>query len=504
MLRKLRVILAVVSILATTLLFLDFTGLAQQWWGWIVKIQFVPAFLSLNVVAVILLLLLTLLLGRVYCSVICPLGVLQDIVTHMRGWVGKKKNRKNRFKYSAPKTWLRIGVLSLFVVMIILGMCNIIGTTIASFIEPYSIYGRIASSLFAPIYDAGNNLIADAVADTECYLFYNVDTYNSIPLIIISSVSLLVIGTISWVGGRTYCNTICPVGTILGLVSRYSLFKPVIDTSKCNGCTKCARNCKASCIDAKNHSIDYSRCVVCMNCIDNCSTGAIKYRLVKKIDSKASESSSEKVDENRRNFMVVGATLAATAAIRAADKTTDGGLAPIIQKEKPQRKTRIVPPGAISLSHLQRHCTGCQLCISACPNGVLLPSTDLTTLMQPVVGYENGYCRPECVRCADACPVGAFHKITVEEKSAIQVGRAIVNLETCVVAAKGRSCGNCADKCPVGAIQMVARDPNDEKSHYMPVVNESKCIGCGACEYYCPVRPISAIYVNGNEVHRSV
>ena len=81
---------------------------------------------------------------------------------------------------------------------------------------------------------------------------------------------------------------------------------------------------------------------------------------------------------------------------------------------------------------------------------------------------------------------------------------AIINLETCVVAAKGRSCGNCADKCPVGAIQMVACDPNDEKSHYMPVVNESKCIGCGACEYYCPVRPISAIYVNGNEVHRSV
>ena len=116
---------------------------------------------------------------------------------------------------------MRIGVLSLFVVMIILGLCNIIGTTIASFIEPYSIYGRIASSLFAPIYDAGNNLIADAVADTECYLFYNVDTYNSIPLIIISSVSLLVIGAISWVGGRTYCNTICPVGTILGLVSRY-------------------------------------------------------------------------------------------------------------------------------------------------------------------------------------------------------------------------------------------------------------------------------------------
>lgn len=503
MYRKLRILLAVVSIIAVTLLFLDFTGIAQQWWGWLAKIQLVPAFLSLNIVAIVTLLMLTLIFGRVYCSVICPLGILQDVVTHIRGWIGKKKSRKNRFRYSNPMTWLRWSIMFLFLGLIILGLCNIIGTTIVSIIEPYSAYGRIASSLFAPIYDAGNNLLADSVAATDCYLFYSVDTYNSIPIIIIASVTFLVIGIVAWIGGRAYCNTICPVGTILGLFSRYSLLKPVIDTSKCNGCTKCARNCKASCIDAKNHTIDYSRCVVCMNCIDNCATGAIKYRRAKNVLKKI-ESKSEVVDDNRRNFIVVGATLVAAATVKAADKTTDGGLAPIIEKEKPQRKTRIVPAGAVSLSHLQRHCTGCQLCISACPNEVLRPSTDLTTLMQPVVGYEKGYCRPECVRCSDACPVGAFHKISVEEKSAIQVGRAIVNLDACVVASKGRRCGNCADKCPSGAIQMVPQDPNDEKSHYMPVVNESKCIGCGACEYYCPVRPLSAIYVNGNQVHRSV
>ena len=502
MFKKLRVILALLSFIAVTLLFLDFTGVAQQWWGWIAKIQLVPAFLALNIVAIVLLLLLTIILGRAYCSVICPLGILQDIVIHVRGWFGKKSKRKNRFKYSKPKTWLRLSMLTIFVVMIILGLCNVIGTTIASFIEPYSAYGRIASSLFAPIYDASNNVIADALVDTECYWFYHVEAFQYLPLTIIAVVTLLAIGIMAWLGGRAYCNTICPVGTILGYVSRYSLFKPIIDTSKCNGCTKCAKNCKSSCIDARNHEIDYSRCVMCMNCVENCSTGAIKIQ--RRLSRKENVEEESGANDSRRNFIITGIALATASAAKASDKVTDGGLAKIVDKEKPQRKTRIVPPGAVSLSHLQRHCTGCQLCISSCPNDVLRPSTELSTFMQPVVGYEKGYCRPECVKCSDACPVGAFHKITVEEKSAIQIGRAVVNLNTCVATSSGQKCGNCADKCPTGAIKMVPRDSNNENSHYMPVVNESKCIGCGACEYYCPVRPISAIYVNGNEKHRNI
>ena len=379
MFKKLRVFLALLSFIAVTMLFLDFTGVAQQWWGWIAKMQFVPAFLALNIVAIVFLLLLTIILGRAYCSVICPLGILQDIVIHVRGWFGKKSKRKNRFKYSKPKTWLRLSMLTIFVVMIILGLCNVIGTTIASFIEPYSAYGRIASSLFAPIYDASNNVIADALVDTECYWFYHVETFQYLPLTIIAVVTLLVIGVVAWVGGRAYCNTICPVGTILGYVSRYSLFKPIIDTSKCNGCTKCAKNCKSSCIDARNHEIDYSRCVMCMNCVENCSTGAIKIQ--RRLSRKENVEEESGANDSRRNFIITGIALAAASAAKASDKVTDGGLAKIVDKEKPQRKTRIVPPGAVSLSHLQRHCTGCQLCISSCPNDVLRPSTELSTFM---------------------------------------------------------------------------------------------------------------------------
>ena len=504
MLRKVRVILAIVSLLAITLLFLDFTGLAQQWWGWIAKVQFVPAFLSLNVIAIILLLLLTFVFGRVYCSVICPLGILQDVVTHIRGLVGKKKSRKNRFNYTKPKTLLRIGVLCGFIILIILGLCNIIGTVFISFIEPYSAYGRIASSLFAPIYKAANNVVADAIIDTECYWFYYVESYSYLPLTIIAISTFLVVGIMAWIGGRTYCNTICPAGTILGYTSRYSLLKPIINTSKCNGCTKCARNCKASCIDAKNHKIDYSRCIMCLNCIDKCSSKAISYTWRKRGALRNIEKSDENISYNRRDFITTGIMLAATAVTKATDKTIDGGLAPIIKKENPQRKRRIAPPGTVSLAHLQKHCTGCQLCISSCPNGVLRPSTSLNTFMQPIVEYDRGYCRPECIRCSSSCPTGAFHAITVDDKKFIQIGRAVVNFDSCIMTSKGYRCGNCADKCPTGAIRIVQKDPYDNKSRNMPVVNESKCIGCGACEYYCPIRPLSAIYVNGNEVHHSI
>lgn len=495
MLIKLRTTLAVVSIVALTLLFLDFTGTAQSWWGWLAKIQFVPALLSLNVAAVVVLVLLTLLLGRVYCSVICPLGILQDIISRVRGLMGKKARRLNRFGYSNPKKWIRLSFLGVFLLLIALGLMPL-----ASLIEPYSEYGRIVSSVVSPGYDAVNNMLAGVAESMDSYVFYRVETYVNPAVSVIAALTLVVVGIFAWMSGRGYCNTVCPVGTILGYISRFSWLKPVIDTSKCTKCTKCARNCKASCIDIKSQRIDYSRCVACMDCIENCSAGAISYTSRKDM----SKGQDCRIDGGRRNFLAVGAMVAAATAVKAADKTTDGGLAQIIDKKKPQRATRIVPPGAVSLAHIERHCTSCQLCITACPNGVLRPSTELSTFMQPVVEYERGYCRPECVRCSDVCPAGAFHPITVEEKSSIQIGHAVVRLDACLMAAEGKRCGNCSRHCPVGAITLAPVNPDDKSSRWMPVVNEERCIGCGACENLCPVRPLSAIYVEGHEVHRKI
>ena len=268
MLRKIRLAAALLFFTMITLLFLDFTGTVHSWFGWMAKIQFLPAVLALNVGVVIALVLLTLLLGRVYCSVVCPLGVFQDIISWVSG-----KVKKNRFRYSPALSWLRYGVLAVFIVALVAGMVSL-----AALIAPYSAYGRIISNLLTPLYQWGNNVLALWAERVDSYAFYSVDVWmKGLSTFAVAVGTVIVLFILAWRGGRTYCNTICPVGTVLGFLSRYSYFKPVIDTSKCNGCGLCARNCKSSCINPKVHEIDYSRCVACMDCLGKCRQDAIKY-----------------------------------------------------------------------------------------------------------------------------------------------------------------------------------------------------------------------------------
>ena len=323
------------------------------------------------------------------------------------------------------------------------------------------------------------------------------------PVAIVAAVSFVVVAILAWIGGRTYCNTVCPVGTVLGFFSRFALFRPMIDTSKCNNCKLCSKKCKASCIDAKNHRIDYSRCVACMDCIYTCKHGAISLTpgpspKERGVDTPGGDKAG---DDMRRKFLTLSATLAATSLIKAQEKKVDGGLAAIEAKQKPNRNTPLVPPGAKSMRHFAQHCTACQLCVSECPNNVLRPSTNLETLMQPEMSYEDGYCRPECTRCSEVCPAGAIRPITVAEKSSTRIGHAVWIRKNCLPVADGVECGNCARHCPSGAILMVHMDANDDESPKIPVIDTERCIGCGACENLCPARPFSAIYVEGHERH---
>ena len=522
MLKKIRTTLALVVFVLITLLFLDVTGTLHAWLGWLAKIQFWPAFYALNIGVVAVLVVLTLVFGRIYCSVICPLGVMQDVVSWLHG-----RRKRNRFTYSKEKKWLRYGMLGVFIISAVAGI-----NAIVSLLAPYSSYGRIASSLFKPVYEAGNNVLASIAEHFNSYAFYSVDVWmKSLHTLIIASVTFVAIVILAWRGGRTYCNTICPVGTILSFLARFSWFKVRIDSSKCVNCGLCTKNCKASAIDFKNHKIDYSRCVVCGDCLGKCHKGALSFtsgRADKSTSGRVDKSTSQQVDKQtsgqagnanllvnsstrnssadngRRSFLLAAAIATTGAALAQEKKKVDGGLAVIEDKIAPERLTPLTPPGSMSAQHFAQHCTACQLCVSTCPNGVLRPSTDLSKFMQPTMSYERGYCRPECTKCGEVCPTGAIKPITRADKSATQIGHAVWIKKNCVSLTDGVECGNCARHCPAGAIQMVPSDPKNGQSPKIPVVNEARCIGCGACENLCPARPFSAIYVEGHEVHREI
>lgn len=445
-LKVIRIILAALMLLGITALLLDTTGVLRHWLGWMPKVQLLPAMMALNVAVVVAILLVTLVIGRFYCAVVCPMGIFQDLFV----WAHKLVFGKKRpYRYRKPANWLRYTVLALFVLAMLVGM-----NSIAVLIAPYSAYARMVTGLHA-------SGLAQWVAIA----------------------TLAVIGLMSFTMGRLWCNTICPVGSLLGLLAKHRLFGIRIDAAKCVGCRKCEHGCKAMCIDIDNKTVDHSRCVDCWNCLAQCPTGAIS------LGGKQPAESTKPVDDSRRKFVAGTVAVGAAMAVQAQEQKLDGGLAALMDKQVPQRKTPLKPFGSQSIKNFGTRCTACQLCVSQCPEKVLRPSAKLESLMQPELNYTDGYCRMACTRCGEVCPAGAIQPISKEEKTAISIGCAVVLKDNCI------GCGTCARHCPSAAISMV-----DGK----PAVNEARCLGCGACEYYCPARPMTAIYVEGREIHTEI
>jgi ferredoxin len=246
-----------------------------------------------------------------------------------------------------------------------------------------------------------------------------------------------------------------------------------------------------------------------MNCIEKCNRDAINYKFGRPRFALTKTDKSQTADAGRKAFLAAPMILAASAlkaqiVPKATDIKMDGGLADILDKESPERLTSITPAGSKSARNMKQHCTACQLCVTVCSNNVLRPSNSFNTFMQPLMSFERGWCRPECVKCAEVCPSSAIHKITKEEKSSTQIGHAVWVRERCVPLTDEKHCDNCKQCCPTDAITMIPSVPGDENSLQIPAVNEALCIGCGACEYLCPSRPLSAIYVEGHPVHRII
>jgi len=507
-LRLTRTICAVIVLLLVSLTFFDiYSFTSHETSRYIALTQFIPSLLSFLHApsflfsAFIVVILITLAAGRSYCSFLCPLGIFQDAVIRLTSIL----NKQNNSGYTPPYEILRYSILTITVISF-----SSAGTFLIIWLDPFSIYGRFSSNILSPAVTGLNNITSVILSKFDIYYLHSIDIkYADAGLIFIVLLIILSISISAMFKGRIYCSTICPVGTLLGLISKISFFKIEIDKETCIHCGKCEKICKSSCIEHIDEHVDFSRCVSCFNCLTVCPNSSIKFKpsFLKndKTDEEISDndhlkSYREKAKIGRKAFI---AGIVFIPAFLSAQTSAKKQLLYVIDSTKQKiwkKKTFTSPPGSLNISQFNDRCTACSLCITKCPSSVLQPAVmqyGVYGILQPYLDFKTGYCNYDCIICSEVCPSGAINKISVAEKHLIQTGKSIFIKENCITYTNGTDCGACSEHCPTKAVNMIPFRDN----LVIPKVNQAICIGCGACEYVCPVRPIKAIYVEGSKTH---
>jgi polyferredoxin len=297
LLRRIRIVVSAVIFICFFMIFTDLRHLIPaDYVNKLMLLQFIPSFVkfcypeTIAAACFILILILTLISGRTYCSFLCPLGIWQDVFSRIGGRI---KRKFRRYGYKRPFTILRY--LLLIITLVVTMVWGIYAITL---LDPYSIFGRFMTFFAKPVIILINNLLAGLFGKFDLYtISYIPVTGFQLAAYSIPSAFFILVGILSLTKGRLYCNMICPVGTFLGLLSKISLFRIKFDESACTRCGRCAIGCKSSCIDFLKHHVDVTRCVDCFNCINICQDKALSYSIIK---MKARE---HVTDESKRNLI---------------------------------------------------------------------------------------------------------------------------------------------------------------------------------------------------------
>lgn len=355
------------------------------------------------------LLLLTLLFGRIYCSTLCPFGLYQELLMLIF-------RRKNRVQKSYPYKY----ILAALTFGILLGG----SVYLVRFIDPYTLFGS-------------------AISGT--WFGFGV---------------LVLLAVLVWFKERFFCTNICPVGTVLGLISKFSLCKINIQSDHCVSCGLCAAKCPTGSIDFKNKTVNNETCIKCFKCLKSCHQNSLYYGLppTKKVS----------FQPNRRKLLLGGATLAVLAlAFKDGLELTKITAAKI--------KKAILPAGAENVQKFSNHCLNCNLCVQNCPMKILKKADKNCPTVH--IEYDGGFCDYNCRKCSEICPSGALKRLTLAEKQKTQIALAQTDKDICI------SCGFCVHACPRQAVSL--------KRGEFPKFNADICIGCGKCKSICPVKAIS-------------
>ncbi len=375
-------------------------------------------FTLLSGILLFLIFLMTALFGRIYCSILCPLGLFQDfcLVLFRRKRLPRQKSLCFKYIIAAAA----FGTLSGGTVIVL------------RLVDPYSIFGSALSG------------IAFGIG------------------------FMVFITILTGLYGRWFCTNICPVGTVLGIISARAYNKIYIKAESCVACGLCAQNCPAGCIDVKNKTVNNETCVKCFKCLGLCHNQGLTYGhpAEKRPAVKTPFSAS------RRRFLITAATVTFFAAAYKAGIKLSTDVAKKV-------KSVILPPGAGSAERFANKCLNCNLCVENCPMKIIRKKDDNYPAVH--IEYGKNYCSYNCRKCSEICPSGAIRRLTRKEKHNTQIGLADINTDACI------QCGLCVRECPRNAITKPQGD--------FPSVNPEICIGCGACQAVCPVSAIKIVPV---------
>ena len=443
----------------------------------------------------ILVVLLTLAAGRAWCGWLCPLGTLIDLFSfkRLRARLASGKNARNKLE-DPPDTWRRFKYGLLVAVLVAALFSNL---TLLIF-DPLTILFRSLTVSFWPAFDQ-----AFTAAETALYpvtwlqpMLTTLDGWirpNVLPVepafyrdAFLYATIFFGVMALNLVAERFWCRYLCPLGGLLGLVSKGAVLRRSVG-DECKACVLCSRACPTGTINPdKAYASDPSECTMCLECMEACPRGGISF------PAHASLSEWSPYDPGRREALfTIGATIAGVALLRSET---------FAKRDTPHL---VRPPGARENNLLDK-CIRCGECLRACPTSGLQPSlfeSGLEGLWTPVLLPRLGYCDYSCNACGQVCPVQAIPPLSLDEKRLQVIGKAYIDENRCIAWADHRECIVCEEMCPLPdkaiklEVAQVKTADGADVSVKLPVVNRDRCIGCGVCEYKCPVNGDAAIRV---------
>lgn len=424
-----------------------------------------------------------LLLGRVFCGYVCPLGFIVELTGPRRGKPARTRARELLLRFPPYALIVIAGLLAF-------------GSAAYLVFDPLSLLTRSSTVLVYPFVDRALRLGGDVLylvpalrravdagttAAAGLFIFQKPLSYQ-LQFVILGMLAATI--ALSLWQRRAWCRHLCPLGALLGLVGRFSLFGRVVEEAKCVRCGKCEEVCPLDAIREEGVATDKSRCQLSFECADICPTSAIRFGMRPR---------SSVYSPSRRAFLAT----AGTALVAGYFVNTSLARA----KRNPYM---VRPPGARREVEFLSVCARCGQCMKVCPTNVLQPSVwraGVEGIFTPEMDFVHSYCDFSCNECGKVCPTGAINALTLQTKRRTKIGRAYIDHNSCIPWADFKNCLVCQELCPTPEKAIVfseeeARNPDGK--HVVlkrPVVIEPRCIGCGICEFNCPVRHEAAIRV---------